>query len=1155
MPYNISFSRLAAAVCLLLVAMLSLGSGAQAQVVISQVYGGGGNSGATWKNDFIELLNTGSAAVRINGWSVQYASSSGSSWSVTPIAAGSSDVFLQPGQYYLVQEAPGAGGTKSLTAPDAMGTIAMSATAAKVALAGSTSALSGACPSGGTVKDLVGYGTANCPTAANGGTAPLLTNTTAAVRVASGCSLTGKNSADFVAGDPTPRNSSSPLTLCSSGTASSPTLALNASTSITVSPAAGQTATSMKVDLTAIGGAGSVSLSPNADGTFSGVIEVGKCSLWGLRSIPIAITYVGGNSGGAYVPVTVVAPAVQALSIHEIQGPGSRSSYECLPVSFSGVVTYTRSNSFFMQEPGSGGGDSATDSNTASFGILVFVRPTTSVAIGNIVTVTGLVQEYVPSGDPNSAPETEIASNSNYSATISTPTSTGNPLPAAVNISSLDPNGGGEQLERYEGMRVHVDSLSVTGATLGTVNEPAATSTSNGLFFGVLPNAARPFREAGIEWPDPIPNPPCCIPRFDGNPERLRVDTSVIGSLDLTTGATVSNITGPLEYGYRTYSIVAEPGISASGNINATAVPAPDASEFTVANMNLQHFYDTVAGPAADSTLTATALANRISKVALAVRDVMHLPDIIGVEEMENTATLQQLADAINAGNSPSPNYQVYLYDGNDMSGINVGLLVKSWITVNSVTQYGKTDTIPETNSIMNDRPPIVLSASISNQGETMPFYVVVNHLRSLDGVDDPASIARPKRKAQAEYLADLIQNGLGNSVANIVSVGDYNAYEHEAQDGYVDVMGTITGDPTDADHVAEASPVLVDPKLTDLASTLPAEQRYSYIYDGTAQELDHVLVNQNMMASFSRFAIARNNADFPEGALFRNDPTRPERFSDHDMPVAYFKLPTDSHPPVLTVPADMTAEATGPSGATVTFTVSANDSWDGPTPVTCAPASGSMFQLGTTTVQCSSTDAHNNTGTASFNVTVQDTTPPVVSVTGVTNGTTYTLGAVPNANCSTTDLVGVATPATLAITGGTANGVGGFTATCSGARDTSGNAAAAVSVGYNVVYGFSGLVVPTGAGNGANVPVKWQLRDAKGNLITSISSVQALLAGPCGGTTSIAQPLAGTALRFDASAGQFVFNWLTKGLAPGCNTFTVALDDGSSPSVNVQVK
>src|SRR6185312_12878095 len=139
--------------CLLLAALTSLVPGSQAQVVISQVYGGGGNSGATWKNDFVELLNAGSTAVKINGWSVQYASAAGSSWTVTPIATGVPDIFIQPGHYYLVQEAAGAGGTVSLPAPNASGSIAMSGTAAKVALTSSTTALSGACPSGGALID------------------------------------------------------------------------------------------------------------------------------------------------------------------------------------------------------------------------------------------------------------------------------------------------------------------------------------------------------------------------------------------------------------------------------------------------------------------------------------------------------------------------------------------------------------------------------------------------------------------------------------------------------------------------------------------------------------------------------------------------------------------------------------------------------------------------------------------------------------------------------------------------------------------------------------------------------------------------------------------------------------------------------------------
>src|SRR5712671_941252 len=75
-------------------------------IVISQVYGGGGNSGATFKNDFVELFNRGAAAVSITGWSVQYASSAGITWATTSLSG-----TIQAGQYYLVQEAQGAGGT------------------------------------------------------------------------------------------------------------------------------------------------------------------------------------------------------------------------------------------------------------------------------------------------------------------------------------------------------------------------------------------------------------------------------------------------------------------------------------------------------------------------------------------------------------------------------------------------------------------------------------------------------------------------------------------------------------------------------------------------------------------------------------------------------------------------------------------------------------------------------------------------------------------------------------------------------------------------------------------------------------------------------------------------------------------------------------
>ena len=177
------------------------------QIVISQIYGGGGNSGATLKNDFIELFNRGSQSVSLAGWSVQYASAAGTTWQVTNLTGS-----IPGGGYYLVQEAQGSGGTQNLPTADATGNIPMSATAGKVAVVASTKALSGACPVMLAV-DLVGFGTGSCDTAA-----PTLTNANSALRNNGGCANTGVASADFTRSPnntvPVARNTSSATRTC-----------------------------------------------------------------------------------------------------------------------------------------------------------------------------------------------------------------------------------------------------------------------------------------------------------------------------------------------------------------------------------------------------------------------------------------------------------------------------------------------------------------------------------------------------------------------------------------------------------------------------------------------------------------------------------------------------------------------------------------------------------------------------------------------------------------------------------------------------------------------------------------------------------------------------------------------------------------------------
>ena len=186
--------------------------GASPDLVVSQVFAGGGNSGAPFTNDFVELFNRGSTAVDVGGWTVQYASAAGTTWQVTTLAGS-----IAPGRHYLLQLASGGTVGAALPTPDALGTSNLAVSGGKVAIVRDATPLAcggtaGSCSAVASIADLVGYGTAADYEGA--AAAPAIDNTTAATRAGDGCADTDANASDFSAAAASPRNSASAVVTC-----------------------------------------------------------------------------------------------------------------------------------------------------------------------------------------------------------------------------------------------------------------------------------------------------------------------------------------------------------------------------------------------------------------------------------------------------------------------------------------------------------------------------------------------------------------------------------------------------------------------------------------------------------------------------------------------------------------------------------------------------------------------------------------------------------------------------------------------------------------------------------------------------------------------------------------------------------------------------
>ncbi|WP_376735949.1 endonuclease/exonuclease/phosphatase family protein [Streptomyces broussonetiae] len=759
-------------------------------VVISEVYGGGGNSGATLVRDFVELGNAGTAAYDLSGYSVQYlpgSPSASSLWQVTPLSGS-----VAPGGRYLVAEGAGSGGTVELPTPDATGSIAMSATSGTIALVSGGTALTcktaADCAADSRIVDLVGFGSA--VVREGSGPAAGASNTASVARAAS-LADTDDNAADLASGTPTPVNS------------------------------AGQ--------------------GPGSGGGDDG----------------------GGDDGGSTEPGTV--------RVHDLQGTTRLSPFNGQTVTrVPGIVTGVRttgSRGYWIQEP-----QADTDARTSEAVFVYTGSATPTVSVGDSVLVTGKVTEYYPSSTSQSV--TEIT------GPTETVLSSGNPLPDAVVLDAgsvpdgYAPTAGGGSIdalplqpavhaldfyESLEGMRVEISDARVVGGTTAydemwvTVKPQESPSARGGTLY------------SSYDQP---------------NTGRIKVM-----SLDTTTAFPEANVgdeltgttSGPLDYAtYGGYNLQATTlGAVADNGLEREVTRKQSKKELAVATYNVEN-------------LDALDEQEKFDRLAEGVAVNLGSPDIVALEEIQDDngavndgtvgseATLTRFTDAIRAAGGPRYSWRYISPENNQDGGEPGGNIRLAFLynpervsfvdrsggdatTGTSVVKTKKGARLtyspgrinPTSDAWDSSRKPLV--GEFEFRGESV--FVIANHFGSKGGdqplhgrYQEPNRSSETKRHQQAAEVNTFVKSLLAaDKKAKAVVLGDLNDFE------FSQTVSTLTDGKV----------------LTPLVGTLPAAERYTYVYDGNSQTLDHILTSPAV--THYDYDIVHINAEFADQA------------SDHD--------------------------------------------------------------------------------------------------------------------------------------------------------------------------------------------------------------------------------------------------------------------------------
>ncbi len=598
-------------------------------------------------------------------------------------------------------------------------------------------------------------------------------------------------------------------------------------------------------------------------------LELVAAEITDLDDTPDQLDGNGDLIAGDNYSLTFIA-GYPEVEIFEIQGAGLASPYDGVVVSTNdNIVTALSSNGFFMQTP-----DARADADVlTSNGIFVFTGAAPTVAVGDQVDLTGEIVEYFDL--------TEFTNPGSYVLNID---SSGNSLPTAVLLDDAFPPTDptvfpcvNEALgyECVEGMWFDMPQGFISSASVS--------------FFGansddqlVKAGSSRAFREPGIDYPGE-PG----LPVFDGNPELLEMDVDALG-LDLVANSYAAGsevaITGVFGFDFGEYEIWP----SVINVINENTIPGavrdamPD--EVTIGSANLFRLFNDIDDPGPeDDGQVADPLeyADRLTKLARYFVDDMKAPTIIALQEIENNSVLQDLTSAI--ANYGGPNYISTMVEGNDQGGIDVAYLYQAGTLSNvQVTQLGAAEINSFDGSLLHDRPPLRLEAEALLSQGTLPLNVLVVHMRSRSSIDDAVDgeRVRSKRLQQANSVAVMIDNIMTEDPdTGLYVVGDFNAFQFT--DGYVDVIGQITGEALEADNMLWEEPLFVNSPLTQAVQTLTADQQYSFVFRGSAQVLDNAIMNDIGLMNLIDMQYVRGQAD--ANINNQDDNSTSLRSTDHD--------------------------------------------------------------------------------------------------------------------------------------------------------------------------------------------------------------------------------------------------------------------------------